>query len=173
VAVMSPHRAQCSTLASVLLASAFSAPAAPAAAAGSPSSSPPDSRGSSPPAATATAPPAAAATALRPFFRMIDTVEKLQGQEAPVVIYSATASCTSALAANADFYASLHRTNVALSRARRRLVVVVSESMLGFVPGALGCYRDMGLFKRLRGACGELLGSVRVQGHAVRVFGAA
>ncbi|KAI8465653.1 MAG: hypothetical protein J3K34DRAFT_487149 [Monoraphidium minutum] len=128
------------------------------------------------PAAPAAAPaPAAAAAAgsLPAPFKVIDTVEKLQGREAPVVLFSATASAPAVLAAGADFYASLARANVALSRARERLVVVASSEMLSFAPGAAGAYRDLTLWKELRAACGAALGRARVGTHGVRVFAAA
>jgi hypothetical protein len=146
VAVMSPHRAQCAALSRALLPPPLPRPVA--------------------------ADAAGAGRALPAPYRMIDTVEKLQGQEAPAVLYSATASCPAALAANADFYASLSRCNVALSRARERLVVVASEAMLGFAPPGAARYRDLVLWKELRRACSAPLGAARVLGHDVRVFGA-
>jgi hypothetical protein len=128
VAVMSPHRAQCGALKRVL-----AAPGDPAA---------PGRRG------VGDAP-----GGLPAHFKMIDTVEKLQGQEAPVVIYGATASCPAALAANSDFYSSLHRSNVALSREA----------------GAAGCRgikRDAGVCPRQRGA---VQGPRALEGAAARV----
>jgi hypothetical protein len=197
VAVMSPHRAQCAALQSTLLAAA-PPPRNSGGGGGSGSGGAEEGagggrgrgwgrrgrgrgRGRGREAAGGASSDGEAASAggtgggggYSGFFKMIDTVEKLQGQEAPVVIYSATASCPAAIAANADFYSSLNRANVALSRARRRLVVVVSSAMLSMVPGSLGQYRDLTLFKQLRGACGRELGAARVRGAEVRVFGAA
>ena len=112
----------------------------------------------------------------------VDTVERLQGGEAATVVLSATASCPAALAANGAFYASPHRANVALSRARERLVVVASEAMLAFAPpgggggggggGSAERYAGLALWKALRAACREPLGAARVGGEAVRVFAA-
>lgn len=77
----------------------------------------------------------------------------LQGGEAEVVIFSATASDPAALARNSDFYANLNRANVALSRAQRRMVVVAARSMLGHMPSRAEQYQQMGLWKQLVGKC--------------------
>jgi hypothetical protein len=154
VAVMSPHRAQCAALRAALLPSVHGA----AAAAGSSGGDEGAGAAVSPGSVTGGGP-----------YKMIDTVEKLQGQEAYVVIYSATASCPAALAGNAEFYSSLHRCNVALSRARERLVVIASEAMLGFAPTSAARYSDLSLWKQLRAACAWEAGEVLVSGARVRV----
>jgi superfamily I DNA and/or RNA helicase len=54
----------------------------------------------------------------------IGTVDKFQGQEAPVVIYSMTASSREEAAHGMEFLFSRHRLNVATSRARCVCILV-------------------------------------------------
>jgi uncharacterized protein len=54
----------------------------------------------------------------------IGTVDKFQGQEAPMVIYSLTTSTPEQAPRGMEFLYSLHRLNVATSRAMTSVVVV-------------------------------------------------
>ena len=54
----------------------------------------------------------------------IGTVDKFQGQEAPVVIYSLTTSSPEEAPRGMEFLYSLHRLNVATSRAMTSVIVV-------------------------------------------------
>jgi superfamily I DNA and/or RNA helicase len=60
----------------------------------------------------------------------VGTVDKFQGQEAPVVIYSMTSSSAEDAPRGVDFLYDLHRLNVAVSRAQALAVVVVSPDLL-------------------------------------------
>ena len=60
----------------------------------------------------------------------IGTVDKFQGQEAPVVIYSLTTSSPEDAPRGMDFLYSLNRLNVATSRARGMVIVVGSPLLL-------------------------------------------
>lgn len=60
----------------------------------------------------------------------VGTVDKLQGQEAPVVIYSTAGSDGASLPRGIEFLFSKNRLDVALSRARALVVVVSSPSLL-------------------------------------------
>lgn len=60
----------------------------------------------------------------------VGTVDKFQGQEAPVVIYSMTSSSASDAPRGIDFLYDLHRLNVAVSRAQALAVVVASPALL-------------------------------------------
>jgi superfamily I DNA and/or RNA helicase len=60
----------------------------------------------------------------------VGTVDKFQGQEAPVVIYSMTTSSPDDAPRGLEFLCSLHRLNVATSRARCVCVVVASPRLL-------------------------------------------
>ena len=60
----------------------------------------------------------------------VGTVDKFQGQQAPVVIYSMTSSSADDAPRGVEFLYDLHRFNVALSRAKALAVVVCSETLL-------------------------------------------
>ena len=60
----------------------------------------------------------------------IGTVDKFQGQEAPVVIYSLTTSSPEDVPRGMEFLYSLNRLNVATSRARGMVIVVGSPLLL-------------------------------------------
>lgn len=61
----------------------------------------------------------------------IGTVDKFQGQEAPIVIYSMTSSSAEDAPRGMEFLFSPNRLNVATSRARCLVVVVGSPELLG------------------------------------------
>jgi len=58
------------------------------------------------------------------------TVDKFQGQQAPVVIYSTASSSADDAPRGVDFLYDLHRLNVAVSRARALTAVVASPDLL-------------------------------------------
>ena len=60
----------------------------------------------------------------------IGTVDKFQGQEAPVVIYSLTTSSPEDAPRGMEFLYSLNRLNVATSRARAMVILVGSPLLL-------------------------------------------
>jgi predicted RecB family nuclease len=60
----------------------------------------------------------------------VGTVDKFQGQEAPVVIYSLATSSADDLPRNLEFLYSLNRLNVAISRARGLAILVCSPALL-------------------------------------------
>ncbi len=60
----------------------------------------------------------------------IGTVDKFQGQQAPVVIYSMASSSAADAPRGVDFLYDLHRLNVAVSRAKALSVVVASPALL-------------------------------------------
>ena len=90
----------------------------------------------------------------------VGTVDKFQGQEAPIVLYStATWSAQDALR-GMEFLFSPNRLNVATSRARCLAVLVGSPALLG---------PDCGSVRQMRlanGVCrfGEMAGGVRSSG---------
>jgi superfamily I DNA and/or RNA helicase len=49
---------------------------------------------------------------------LVDTVDKMQGDEASTIIYSATASSPAAYRQAGEFYLTMNRANVAFSRAK-------------------------------------------------------
>lgn len=101
---------------------------------------------------------------------VIDTVEKVQGGERDNVIVSATASNQSAIGKNVEFILSLNRSNVAFSRAKKRLIIVCSKTLLDYIPTELENYEEAILWKTLRSQCSELIFTEQIAGHTVDVF---
>ncbi|MEM6631716.1 MAG: AAA domain-containing protein [Bacteroidota bacterium] len=102
---------------------------------------------------------------------VIDTVERLQGGERPTIIVSATASDPSAISATAEFVLNLNRANVAFSRSSERLIVVVSQSLLNFIPSDAEHYDNALLWKTLRKLCGKQISVAEIEdGYKVEIF---
>ena len=89
---------------------------------------------------------------LEPIGVRVGTVDKFQGQEAPVVLYSMATSSPEDAPRGMDFLFSLHRLNVATSRAKCACLLVASPRL--FEPdcrtprqmalaSALGRYREL------------------------------
>jgi len=66
----------------------------------------------------------------------VGTVDKFQGQEAPVAIYSMASSSSEDAPRGVSFLYDLHRLNVALSRARCLAIVVGSPALLDAAVGS-------------------------------------
>ena len=81
----------------------------------------------------------------------IGTVDLFQGQEAPIVIVSMTASIAADSPRGIDFLLSRNRINVAVSRAQALAIVVGSETLLDGSPNKLHDMRLYNLFYKLRG----------------------
>ena len=60
----------------------------------------------------------------------VSTVDKFQGQEAPVVFFTMTASSSADVSRGNDFLFSKNRLNVAVSRARALVYLVCTEALL-------------------------------------------
>lgn len=67
--------------------------------------------------------------ALRPLGVKVGTVDKFQGQEAPVVIYSMAASSAEEAPRGMEFLYSLNRLNVATSRSKAAAILVASPQI--------------------------------------------
>lgn len=65
---------------------------------------------------------------------VVDTVERIQGQEREVVVVSLTAGDPHEVRARGAFHLSLNRLNVALSRARTKAVLVASSHAFRALP---------------------------------------
>lgn len=100
---------------------------------------------------------------------VIDTVERLQGGERPVIIVSATESEPSFIASRVEFILNLNRSNVAFSRAQDRLIVVCARTLLDHVPAETDHYESTMLWKSLREYCSHEVGSGTVDGVRVTV----
>ena len=71
------------------------------------------------------------------FNARVGTVDMFQGQEAPIVIVSMTASQATESPRGADFLLNINRLNVAISRAQALAVVVHAESLLDGTPNKI------------------------------------
>lgn len=89
-----------------------------------------------------------------------------------MVIYSATVSNTAVLLAASEFYTCMNRANVAMSRAKKRLVVVASRNMVEFMPVSMAAYEALVLWKQLRRICRHPIAQGSVQGHNVELYAA-
>jgi uncharacterized protein len=84
----------------------------------------------------------------------VGTVDKFQGQEAPLSIYSLTTSSPELAPRGMDFLYSRHRLNVATSRARCVAIVVASPTLLrvrAVTPGQMRLANALCRFAELAG----------------------
>jgi len=64
----------------------------------------------------------------------VDTVERYQGGESDFIIISSTVSDPDYVRTESDFLLNLNRINVAISRMKKKLVIVASKSIFEFMP---------------------------------------
>ena len=90
-----------------------------------------------------------------------------------MIVVSATASDPDYILSEADFLLNPNRLNVALSRPRRKLIVIASGTLLRLLTSDPDLFEQATLWKRLRYAFASapLWAGARA-GTAVRVFGA-
>ena len=81
--------------------------------------------------------------------RSIDTVERFQGDERDCIIVSATASDPDYVRSEADFLLNLNRLNVAISRPRKKLIIIASRSVIDLLTSDLEVFENAVLWKRL------------------------
>ena len=82
---------------------------------------------------------------------IIDTVERIQGQERELVVVSLVASDPDHLAGDAaTFFYSGNRLNVTITRARTKLIVVASPLVFTAFPKTLAGLADVERFRRMR-----------------------
>ncbi|RUR19924.1 TM0106 family RecB-like putative nuclease [Legionella sp. km535] len=86
----------------------------------------------------------------------VGSVDKFQGQEAPVVFLSMCASSANESPRGLNFLFDKHRLNVAISRAQCLVVVVYSPALLETVPNSIDQIAMMNLFCRLTGDPNEI-----------------
>ena len=99
----------------------------------------------------------------------IDTVERFQGGERELIIVSATVSDREFADSESDFLLEPRRLTVAVSRPRRKLVVVASRAVFDLIPQDLDAYERGSLWKRLRRESARILFDGKVSGHRVTV----
>lgn len=76
----------------------------------------------------------------------VGTVDKFQGQEAPIVLVSMTASSHGDVPRGMGFLLSRNRINVAVSRAKWRAVIVRSDALTAFMPSSVQGFLELGAF---------------------------
>ena len=79
----------------------------------------------------------------------VDTVERFQGGEKDIMFLSTTVSEPTHLSNEEEFILSLNRLNVALSRMKKKLVVLVPESIFNLVPDDIDTYDEAKIWKAL------------------------
>ncbi|TXH39485.1 MAG: nuclease, partial [Actinobacteria bacterium] len=81
----------------------------------------------------------------------VGTVDKFQGQEAPIVIVSTTVSAAADAPRGMGFVLSRNRVNVAVSRGQWLAVIVRSHALTDYLPGSPDGLAELGAFA---GLCG-------------------
>ena len=100
-------------------------------------------------------------------------MERFQGSERDLIVVSATASDPDYILSEAEFLLNPNRLNVALSRPRRKLIVLASGALLRLLTSDPDLFEQAALWKRLRYAFASApLWTGRRAGTAVGVYGA-
>jgi hypothetical protein len=102
----------------------------------------------------------------------VDTVERFQGDEREVIVVSATESDREYLLAAGEFLLDPRRLTVALSRAKRKMVLVAARSVFSLFSGDEELFANVQLWKNLlRRTCTVKLWEGARGGHHVEVWG--
>jgi hypothetical protein len=100
----------------------------------------------------------------------IDTVERFQGGERELIILSATVSDREFAQLESGFLLEPRRLTVAISRPKRKLIVIASRAVFDLIPADLDEYERGALWKYLRHECSRTtLWEGEVRGQRVRV----
>ncbi len=76
----------------------------------------------------------------------VGTVDKFQGQEAPVVLVSMACSAVAEAPRGAEFLLNRNRINVAVSRGQWRAVIIRSPQLTNYMPTKPAVLEDLGAF---------------------------
>ncbi|WP_461189287.1 TM0106 family RecB-like putative nuclease [Arthrobacter sp. Z4-13] len=76
----------------------------------------------------------------------VGTVDKFQGQEAPVVLVSMACSAVSEAPRGAEFLLNRNRINVAVSRGQWRAVIIRSPDLTSYMPHRPAALEELGAF---------------------------
>lgn len=88
----------------------------------------------------------------------IDTVERFQGGEKDIMILSSTVSDPDYLEDESEFILDPNRLNVALSRMKKKLIVIVPQSLFEMIPSDIDEYDRAMIWKGLRSQAGIIEG---------------
>lgn len=94
------------------------------------------------------------ASRLPAYREAIDTVERFQGGERDLIILSATVSDREFAESESGFLLEPRRLTVAVSRPKRKLIVVASRAVFDLIPGDLDEYERGALWKQLHHEAG-------------------
>jgi hypothetical protein len=83
----------------------------------------------------------------------VDMVERFQGGERELIIVSATVSDLAYAQSESDFLLEPRRLTVAVSRPKRKLIVLASQALCTLIPADLDDYERGALWKHLRHGC--------------------
>jgi hypothetical protein len=101
----------------------------------------------------------------------VDTVERFQGGERDLIIVSATVSDVAYAQSESDFLLEPRRLTVAVSRPKRKLIVLASQAIFTLMPADLDDYERGALWKHLRHPCvSPALWTGEYGGYRLRVF---
>lgn len=89
----------------------------------------------------------------------VDTVERYQGGEADFIIISTTVSDPDYVRSESEFLLNLNRINVAISRMKKKLVIIASRSIFEFMPGDARDYDRVLLWRGISQTVGFTAGS--------------
>ena len=104
----------------------------------------------------------------------VDTVERFQGGERELIFVSATVSDREYAQSESEFLLEPRRLTVAVSRPRRKLIVVASRAVFGLIAADVDEYERGALWKHLRRECDQrLLWTGELCGHRVRILSAS
>jgi superfamily I DNA and/or RNA helicase len=101
----------------------------------------------------------------------VDTVERFQGGERELIIVSATVSDLAYAQSESNFLLEPRRFTVAVSRPKRKLIVLASRTVFGLLPADLDDYERGALWKHLRHECDtQVLWIGECGGYELRVL---
>jgi superfamily I DNA and/or RNA helicase len=82
---------------------------------------------------------------------LVDTVERIQGAERDVIIFGLTASDPDHM--TSEFLNSPNRLNVAMTRARKKLIIMGSQAFFSVIPDSDALLAKHCCFKQLLNHC--------------------
>jgi superfamily I DNA and/or RNA helicase len=101
----------------------------------------------------------------------VDTVERFQGGERELIIVSATVSDLAYAQSESNFLLEPRRLTVAVSRPKRKLIVLASRTVFSLIPADLDDYERGALWKHLRHECdAQVLWTGEFGGYELRIL---